>query len=155
MKVVFRVATTALMLAAFAVTAHAQLKKSDTVVKGEARAEKIADDGTQVVKINLTIDKGWHLYANPVGNEDLAENQVTASVKSKNKLQDVKVEYPAGTLVKDKTVGDYKVYEGTVTIKATVRRAKGDVEPLDVTVKLQACSKTQCLLPATITLTAK
>jgi DsbC/DsbD-like thiol-disulfide interchange protein len=154
-RIAFRIATLALAFAALTGAAHAQLKKSDTVVKAEAKADKIAADGSQVVTVTLTIDKDWHLYANPVGNEDLMDNQVTVSVSSKNKLQDVKVEYPAGTLVKDKTVGDYKTYEGTVTIKATVRRAKGDTEPLDVSVKMQACSKAQCLLPATVSLTAK
>ena len=155
MRSVFHIATLALAFAALTGAAHAQLKKSDTVVKAEAKADKIAADGTQVVTVTLTIDKGWHLYANPVGNEDLVDNQVVVSVSSKNKLQDVKVEYPAGSLVKDKTVGDYKTYEDKVTITATVRREKGDTEPLDVTVKIQACSKTTCLAPATIKLTAK
>lgn len=149
----FRIATLALVLAALAGLAHAQLKKSDTVVKVEAKGDKADDDGTQVVTVTLTIDKGWHLYANPVDNEDFLANQVTVSVSSKNKLQDVKVDYPAGKLVKDKTVGDYKTYEGTVTIKATVRRAKGDSEPLDVAVKIQACSDKTCLAPATVKLT--
>src|SRR5262245_55996688 len=99
MTVAFRVVTAALVLAALAGTTHAQRKKSDAVVKGEAKADKAADDGTQVVTITLKIDEGWHLYANPVGNEDLADNQVSVAVKSKNKLQDVKVEYPAGTVV--------------------------------------------------------
>jgi hypothetical protein len=151
----FRIATLALAFTALAGTAHAQLKKSDTVVKAEAKADKIADDGKQLVTITLTIDKGWHLYANPVGNEDLSENQVVVSLKSKNKLKDVTIDYPEGTLHKDKAVGDYKIYEGTVKIKATVQRAKGDTEPLDVTVKVQACDKFKCLLPGTIDLTAK
>jgi DsbC/DsbD-like thiol-disulfide interchange protein len=155
MRPAFRIAALALALAALAGAAQAQLKKSDTVVKAEAKADKIAADGTQAVTITLTIDKGWHIYANPVGNADLEGTQTTASISSKNKLQDVKVEYPEGKLVKDKTVGDYKTYQGTVTLKATVRRAKGDAEPLDVEVKVQACSESQCLLPATVKLTAK
>ena len=155
MRPAFRIAALALALAALAGAAQAQLKKSDTVVKAEAKADKPADDGTQVVTVTLTIDKGWHLYANPVGNADLADSQTTVSVSSKNKVQDVKVEYPEGKLVKDKVVGDYKTYEGKVTIKATVSRAKGDTEPLDMAVKVQACSESQCLLPATVNLTAK
>jgi DsbC/DsbD-like thiol-disulfide interchange protein len=155
MKPAFRIATLALTFATLAGAAQAQLKKSDGVVKAEAKADKIADDGTQVVTVTLTIDKGWHLYANPVGNEDLADNQVVVSLSSKNKLQDVKVEYPEGKVKKDKTVGDYKIYEGKVTVKATVRRAKDDTEPLEVAVKLQACDDTTCLLPATVKLTAK
>jgi uncharacterized protein len=155
MRLAFRIATLALAFVALTGAARAQLKKSDTVVKAEAKADKIGADGIQTVTVTLTIDKGWHLYANPVGNEDLTDNQVLVSLSSKNKLQDVKVEYPAGKVVMDKTVGDYKTYEGTVTIKATVRRAKGDSEPLDVAVKVQACDKTTCLVGATINLTAK
>jgi uncharacterized protein len=154
-QLAFRIATLALAFAALTADARAQLKKSDSVVKIEAKADKIADDGTQNVTVTLNIDKGWHLYANPVGNEDLAENQVTVTLSSKKKLEDVKIEYPEGKLVKDKTVGDYKTYEGTVTVKATVRRAKGDTEPIDVAVKLQACDKTTCLAGTTVRLTAK
>src|SRR5207244_2341203 len=102
MRPAFRIAALALAFAALAGAAHAQLKKSDTVVKAEAKADKIGADGTQVVTITLTIDKGWHLYANPVGNADLSDNQTTATLSSTNKLQDVKVEYPEGKLVKDK-----------------------------------------------------
>src|SRR6516162_1108235 len=153
MKPAFRIAAVVLALGALA--GAAQLKKSDTVVKAEAKADPVGADGKQLVTITLTIDKGWHLYANPVGNADLADSQTAVSVSSKNKLQDVKVEYPEGKLVKDKVVGDYKTYEGKVTIKATVSRAKGDTEPLDMAVKVQACSESQCLLPATVNLTAK
>lgn len=155
MRPAFRIAALALAFAALAGAAQAQLKKSDTVVKAEAKADKIATDGTQLVTITLTIDKGWHIYANPIGNDDLEGAQTRASVSSKNKLQDVKVEYPKGKLVKEMGVGEFKIYEGTVTIKATVRRAQGDTEPLDVEVKVQACGDSQCLLPATVKLTAK
>jgi uncharacterized protein len=155
MKSAFRIAVVALAFAVVAGIARAQAKRSDTVVKAEAKADKIAADGTQAATITLTIDKGWHIYANPVGNDDLGDSQTVATLSSKSKLRSVKVEYPAGKVVKDKTVGDYKTYSGTVTIKATVRRAKGDAEPLDVAVKVQACNESQCLLPATLKLTAK
>ena len=35
-------------------------------------------------------------------------------------------------------------------IKATVKRAKGDTSPLEVSVKFQACDEKMCLLPATV-----
>src|SRR5262249_33401290 len=49
-------------------------KRSDSVVKVTAKAEpeKPGADGKQVVIVTLIIDKGWHLYANPVGPEDLS-----------------------------------------------------------------------------------
>jgi hypothetical protein len=131
--------------------AAAQGKKSDSVVKVEAAADKPVD-GKQVVTITLTVDKPYHLYANPIGNDDdLFKNLSTVvTIDGKTKPEDVKVEYPAGVLIKDKTLGEYKVWENKVVIKATVQRAKGDTGPLEVTVKLQACDEKTCLLPATV-----
>ena len=142
-------------LAALPATARAQVKKSGDVVKIEATAGKIDDSGKQTVTLTITIDKPWHIYANPVGQEDLASTQTVVTVTGKNKPEEVKVDYPKGKVEMDKTVGDYNIYEDKVTITANVRRAKGDTEPLDVSVKMQACSKAQCLLPATVSLTAK
>jgi uncharacterized protein YyaL (SSP411 family) len=126
-------------------------RKSDAVVKVTAKADpaKPGDDGKQVVTITLTIEKGWHLYANPPDQEDLESVQTRVSVSSKKELKDVKVEYPEGKEINDKTVGKYKVYEDEVKIKATVERAAGDTGPLEITVKFQSCNDKQCLLPAT------
>src|SRR5260370_40881376 len=77
MRLVFQLAAVALVFAAAAGGAHAQLKKSDTVVKAEAKADAIAADNTQAVTITLTIDKGWHTYANPVENPDLVDTQTS------------------------------------------------------------------------------
>jgi len=125
-------------------------KKSDAVVKVTARADKPGADGKQTVTVTFDIDKGWHIYANPVGEELLAGGQTVVNVTSKEKLQDVKVEYPAGKLVVDKTIGNHNIYEGKVTVKVTVQRAKGDTGPLEVSAKFQACDKDQCLQGATV-----
>src|SRR5438105_12127119 len=84
-----------LLLAAPAALAQ---KKSDSVVKINATATAPDADGNQTVTITLDIDKNWHLYANPVGNDDLAPNATTVKVP---KAEDVKVTYPPGKLVKD------------------------------------------------------
>lgn len=126
----------------------AQARKSDSVVKVEAKADKPDADGKQTITITLDIDRPWHVYANPVENEDLTGAQTVVSVASKVKLDDVKVEYPTGRLQKDNDE-KFKIYEGKVTIKALVKRAKGDNSPLEVTIKLQACNDKTCLVPAT------
>jgi DsbC/DsbD-like thiol-disulfide interchange protein len=125
-------------------------KKSDSVVKVSAAADKPDAGGRQTVTVTLAIDAGWHTYANPVGLEDLADTQTTISFTGNTKPEVLKIDYPAGKVVKDKTVGDYKIYEDKAAIKATVRRAKGDTSPLEVTVKFQACNESKCLLPATV-----
>lgn len=137
-----------LVLAAGAADARAQGKKSDAVVKADAKAERPGPDGRQTVTLTLDVSKPWHLYANPVGNKDLADNETTVSVGGKAKVE--KVEYPAGKVQKDAVIGDYRIYEGRVTVKVHLRRAKDDTGPLDLTVKLQACNDKTCLLPATI-----
>ena len=129
-----------------------QAKKSNSVVKAKAEAGKVGADGKQVVTITLDVDPKFHIYANPVGNDDFSSNETSVSITSKAKLGGVKVDYPAGVVKKDKVLGDYKIYKGKVTIKATVKRAKGDTAPLQVAVKLQACSKKACLTPATVKL---
>jgi DsbC/DsbD-like thiol-disulfide interchange protein len=133
-------------VAALPAAARAQAKKSGDVVKIEATAGKIDDSGKQTVTLTITIDKPWHIYANPVGQEDLASTQTVVTVTGKNKPEEVKVDYPKGKVEMDKTVGDYNIYEDKVTITANVRRAKGDTEPLKVKVKFQACTKQTCLL---------
>jgi DsbC/DsbD-like thiol-disulfide interchange protein len=131
-------------------TAMAQAKKSDAVVKVEAKADDKPDaNGKQTITITLDVEKGWHVYANPVENEDLASVQTSISIASKAQLEDVKIEYPVG---KEYGKGDekHKIYEGKVTIKARVKRARGDDGPLEVAIKLQACNSSTCLFPATI-----
>src|SRR5262249_31752045 len=127
-------------------------KKSESVVKVKATADKPGADGQQIVTLTVTIDDGWHLYANPVP-QDFPGIPVTVTVDAKNKPKDVQVEYPEGKVVKDALTGDYRIYEKTVTIKAKVKRDKGDAGPLDVNVKVQACNKDKCLLPGVVKLT--
>ncbi|MFO0926312.1 MAG: protein-disulfide reductase DsbD N-terminal domain-containing protein [Gemmataceae bacterium] len=125
--------------------ASAQGKKSNDVVKATAVAAKAAD-GKHVVTVTLDVDPKYYIYANPVGNADFEPNQTVVQVTG-GKVE--RVAYPAGEVVKDKIVGDFRIYKGKVTIQATVDRGAA---PLEVAVKLQACSKSACLLPGTVKL---
>jgi hypothetical protein len=75
---------------------------------------------------------------------------VATSIKisARDKIEDLKIDYPEGKLIKE---ADYKAYEGTIPIKASFRRTKGDDSPLEVAVSFQACTKTSCLFPVTVT----
>jgi DsbC/DsbD-like thiol-disulfide interchange protein len=129
-----------------------QEKKSE--VKVEATAEKPDAAGNQVILITLDIEKGWHTYANPVENESLTDAQTIVKITGKTPPEKVGTEYPAGKLKVD-PVGDFRIYEGKVTIKAMVTRAKGDTDPLQVTVKYQVCNDKTCKPPATVKLEVK
>jgi DsbC/DsbD-like thiol-disulfide interchange protein len=129
-----------------ATSAVAAPKKSEDRVKVAVKSAKNAD-GSETISIALTIDKGWHIYANPVGFEDLASAQTTVAIDGKPKPEVLKVEFPAGDLVKD-VVGEYKVYHDKVTIKAHVRR--GESSPLTVAIRFQACDNKSCLQASTV-----
>jgi DsbC/DsbD-like thiol-disulfide interchange protein len=134
------------VLLATSTEARAQARKSDSVVKIKAEAEKPNTDGTTNVLLSLTIDKGWHIYANPVGQEDLAENATTVTADGSAKVE--AVEYPDGKPYKDKSLGTYKVYEDQVKIRLKVKRPASG--PTDLNVKLSACNDSRCLVPAVV-----
>ncbi len=141
----------AVLLIGFGPSAGAGDKKK-SFVKVTATATRPDAAGRQQVTITMAIDKPWYAYANPVGLEDLENAQTAVKIASRAKLEEVKVEYPPG---KPKIDGPtkYNIYEDKVTIKANVRRAKGDTGPLAVTVKYMTCSpKGFCLPPETVKL---
>jgi DsbC/DsbD-like thiol-disulfide interchange protein len=128
-------------------TAQAQAKKSEDNVKITVKADQPAD-GKQVVTLSLEIAKGWHLYANPVGNPDLTSSQTTVTFTSGGKAVPAKVQYPEGKLKKEPAIGDYKIYEGTISIKATIDR--NGAGPAEAEIGFQCCDENRCLLPSKV-----
>jgi hypothetical protein len=130
-------------------------KTSADVVKVAVSADKPDAEGQQTVTISLTLKKPWRILANPVGNEGLAKGQTVVTIGGKGKPEVVKIDYPPGTLIKSKDIGDIRVYEDRAEIKAHVRRAKGDAEKLEVSVSFVPENPKEeiCLPPATVTAT--
>ena len=119
--------------------------KTEDVVKVSATFEKPAN-GKETVAIKITIDAPWHIYANPVDNEDLLSSQTIVILRSNGKEIDAQIDYPPGTKIRDKDVGDYQVYEKEITVRAHFVRPKDSTEPIEVIAKLQACDSGRCLL---------
>jgi len=128
-------------------------KKATDRVKVSAAATKPDQSGKQVVTVTMVIDKGWHVYANPVGNPKYPLNATVVSLNAKVKPSKVNVAYPPGKLLEDKDEGKFQIYEGKVTIRAVVQRANGDVGPLDVSVRFYACNANNCFPEANVKLT--
>ena len=138
-----------LALVVVAGPAFAQVKKSDSVVKAAAAAKPGADGATEVT-LTLTIDAPWHIYANPVGNEDFEANATKVEVVGVP-AADVTADFPKGKEVVDAKIGNYRVYDDKVEIKLTVKRAGGSDGPLQLKVTVQACDDSRCLPAGTIT----
>ena len=106
-------------------------------------------DGKRTFTLTLTVEKPWHLYANPVGLDSLIESQTEVSVYVGGKKVESKVEYPKGKADNDATLGKYFVYEGAVTLTGTFPATDGEVE---VRVQLSACKEGLCLPPSVLKL---
>jgi uncharacterized protein len=145
-----------LVLTALALASHSAAlaggMKSDSQLKAKATATKLDASGKQVVTVTIDINKGWHIYANPVDHEFLVNGQTKLTIGAKVKPTAVDVKYPAGKTIVDGKE-KYNVYEGQVTIQAVVQRAAGDASPLEIAIQVQACTDKECLQPATVKLT--
>jgi DsbC/DsbD-like thiol-disulfide interchange protein len=124
-------------------------KRSDSVVRVNGAIVRQGHGKTEM-EIRLVIDPGWHIYANSVG-KDFPGVATTVQLESQPAPVDVKIAYPAGQLVRDAFVGDHAIYEGTVRLGLTATWPPGGwPNSYDLLVRLQACSKQKCLLPATV-----
>jgi DsbC/DsbD-like thiol-disulfide interchange protein len=128
-------------------TQDAKARRSDFVVKVNVEAAKADTDGKQSLTVNFKIDDSWHVYAHSLP-KDFPGVATSIKISARDKIEDLKIDYPEGKLIKE---ADYKAYEGTIPIKASFRRTKGDDSPLEVAVSFQACTKTSCLFPVTVT----
>jgi hypothetical protein len=128
-------------------TSASKVKAEIVGVKSDANA------GTQQVTIKLIIDKGYHIYANPVENEEFRGTETTVTVTSAHKPLEVKTTYPPGKVLALARTR-LKIYQGQITLTTVVRRAPGDTTPLQITISVQATNEEFGLPPAQIKLTA-
>jgi cytochrome c biogenesis DsbD-like protein len=115
---------------------------SRSVVTVKARIENTAP-GKDVIVLGFDVRKGWHIYANPVGNDDLESGRTTIKVVSTTPAK-VQVDYPAG---KDRETegAKWKIYEGIFEIRATVEREAKQRGGLEVEVRFLAVDDRSCL----------
>jgi hypothetical protein len=118
-------------------------KKEPFPVTMAVSAEAPDGDGKQKLTVTLTIGKGYYVFANPPDNEDLDDLRPILRVAGKN-VKGARVTYPRGEVVKDKILGDYRVYRGTVTLEAVVTRPPRDAEPLTVSILLRPFDRSGC-----------
>ncbi|MFO0823865.1 MAG: hypothetical protein U0792_12260 [Gemmataceae bacterium] len=69
-------------------------------------------DGKRTVKVTLAVAEGWHIYANPVGGDDLLDSQTQLTVFVDGKEAMTEVVYPKGKSITDAAGAKYSVYGG-------------------------------------------
>jgi hypothetical protein len=122
-------------------------KESADVVKAEI-TEGIKDEGKRKVVVKLTIADGWHIYANPVGNDMLIESQTEISVFVEGKLVKTDVGYQKGKEYTDTAGEKYNVYRGGTEMTAVIGAPRAS--KIEARVKVTACKDGKCLLPSVI-----
>ena len=114
------------------------------MVRAELKLGEKAVKGERSYTLTLTISPGWHIYANPAGDDALLESQTEVTFAQGKTT----VTYPKGKTLTDSSGAKYGIYEGTVTITGTISELKE--EEIEVRVKVIACQEGKCLLKSVL-----
>jgi uncharacterized protein YyaL (SSP411 family) len=103
--------------------------------------------------VTATIQKGWHLYANPAGLPEMNPTTLQLDPAARKTVSVIKVSYPKGKAQVVEPAGPDQVYVYEEKVELTVRlRLADETKPGSVSVPLilsyQACNDRLCQAPA-------
>ena len=146
-------APSSFMYAIFALNQYLTLEEglsSDTVSLVTATAQVKSKRGEILnIELHLKIAAGWHVNANPVGQENLIPTTLT--VDTDTPVEIVDVAYPKGRSARFEFSNEsLNVYEGNLIVPLKLK--SNHRRNTQVTLKLtyQPCNETECLLPQTL-----
>ncbi len=106
------------------------------------------------VAIELTVEDGWHINANPSNPDFLIPTKVTLKTKQGMRVELAKVKYPEHKLhVMQQETKPYYVYDGKVMIYCLLEidaKERSDLAELEFQIRYQACNDEQCEQPVTV-----
>ena len=110
------------------------------------------------VELDLKIAAGWHVNANPAGQENLIPTTVV--VDTDTAVEIVDIAYPKGRAARfEFSDRSLNVYEGSLTIplqlKQKPRTLLDRTVPILLKLTYQLCNETECLLPQTVNIPLK
>ena len=129
---------------------------SSKVVSAEAKVvpgAKPKADGEPSLVVSLTIKDGWHVYANPAGQEFL--KPTTIRLEADQAAESIRVDYPKGErrTLASSGADPVALYEGKIDIPLRIKlkddAATGKIRIL-LRVGFQACDANVCLAPASL-----
>ena len=114
---------------------------------------KSHNSGIFNVMLQLNIAEGWHMNANPAGQDDLIPTTITVNADTPFEILDVA--YPKGRSTRfEFSNKSLNVYEDSLPIPLQLKRKPNMKHDKDVPITLQLtyqlCNKTECLLPQTL-----
>ena len=109
--------------------------------------------GVYDVMLQLNIAEGWHMNANPAGQDNLIPTTITVNTDTPFEILDVA--YPKGRSTRFEFSNEpLNVYEEGLTIPLQLKQKPNMKPDRDVSITLQLtyqlCNETECLLPQTL-----
>ena len=104
----------------------------DQAVKFKAELIDLGENDGEIITIRMVIKPKFWIIATPQSNEFLHDSQVRLIIRSKDPDTQFEIRYPKGIEFRVARES-WTQYQGDVVITALVRRAKGDVSPLQCT----------------------
>ena len=105
------------------------------------------------VELHLKIAAGWHINANPAGQDNLIPTTVTVDADAS--LEIIDVAYPKGRSTRFEFSNEaLNVYEKNLTILLKLKQKPNTTHkkniPISLKLTYQPCNETECLLPETL-----
>ena len=120
---------------------------------------KTRTKGNQIdVEVQVKIAAGWHINANPAGQDNLIPTTITVDKDALIEINNVK--YPKGKSMKfEFSPESVNVYDGTFTIPLKLKQKPDTLikkgVPIILKLNYQACNDTECLLPQELNIPLK
>ena len=128
------------------------------IVTATAKMGKIDKNGKTNVQLEIKIRQGWHINANPSGQDNLIPTTISVTKDAPIEIENVK--YPKGKSTQFAFSDEaLNVYDGTIKFVVNLKQ-KPNTEhnrntPILLILEYQACNDTACLLPQTLDIPLK
>ncbi len=126
---------------------------NQSLVTATAKIKTPAKGNHIDVEVQVKIAKGWHINANPAGQDNLIPTTITVAEDALVKIS--QVQYPEGkSVVFEFSPEAVNVYEGTFTIPMKLTQKPNTVlkktVPIILKLDYQPCNETECSFPQTL-----
>ncbi len=104
---------------------------------------------TSMLYVDIDLDEGLHVYGQPIPDGYIA-TEVEVSAPEDIVIEDAR--YPSTKPFRVEGIDeDFQVFEGDLRVAVPVHMRKREIDsfPLDITVRYQACTDSECFLPQT------
>ncbi len=131
-------------------------ESTQSLVTATAKVKTPTKDRQIDVEVEVKIAKGWHINANPAGQDNLIPTTITVAEDTPFEIVDVN--YPKGKSVQFAfSTESLNIYEKTLTIPLKLKPNTTIKKNTPITLKFnyQLCNDNECLLPQTLDIPLK